>query len=291
MLLGRPPAEPAAGQSLRSAVLAGRPAAAALVGGFLAAGLVVAYYRPPTAGRGNSRETPDTADAAFFSERRLRVLYLGLALAAVAALGIDQATARYSAAGHGPPLLGQVLECCAMFGHASGSFLVLAVVCRFDPPPPRPALDRGLRAAGGPDGQRRQAARRADASPGRRSAERSARLSADGCRGGRIGQSFPSGDAATAIALALALAALSGRRPLVFVVAGLVAWQRVACGRLPQRRVGRRRRELPGGGLLSARRDGFARMPCRGGNDRGATAEFLASCGTGSVSPDYSVQS
>ena len=174
------------------------------------------------------RPAPSTNN---LTEPRLRLLYLAFLLAAVAALSVDCSVAQWRLAEKCPGLVHDLLASCAEFGQWEVMFLVLLAIHQLDPPrrrmlwwPLACAMLSGMAA----NGAKMLLAR-----------TRPYALDFHGGVWATFGQwlpaaadrqSFPSGHAATAVGLALALAALypRGRRFFLFLAA-LVACQRIEC--------------------------------------------------------------
>ncbi len=150
------------------------------------------------------RRTPSTDN---LSERRLRVLYLGFLLAAVAALGVDCSVAQ-CVADKCPALVHDLLEPCAAFGCWVGVLVVLAAIHQLDPPrrrllwwPLACALLSGMAANGAKMLVARTRPYAFDFQGNVWTTFGRWLPAAD------MGQSLPSGHTATAVGLALALAA------------------------------------------------------------------------------------
>ena len=154
-------------------------------------------------------DCPARAGGAGLSERRLRLLYLGFLLAAAAALPLDCGLSQWCLDGNLPRFLHDPLDIFAVFGHGLMAAVVLVAIYQLDPPRRRAlwwvlacvALS-GLAANGG-----KMLVARIDPHDfdfhGGVWATFGQWLPATG-----MWQSFPSGHAATAAGLALALAAV-----------------------------------------------------------------------------------
>jgi membrane-associated phospholipid phosphatase len=209
-------------------------AAAALVAGYFAAGVVVSLLSVVHACLGKllGENRRATASAGFLSERRLRLAYLGFLIAAAAALGVDCPLARWCLAEKCPRLLHDLLDVCPVLGHGVGAFLIVVAIHQLDPRRRRAlwwvvacVLLSGLAANGAKLLVARTRPRDFDF-PGGVRATFAGWLPSTPQR-----QSFPSGHTATAAGLALALASLypHGRRLFLMLVV-LVACQRLECG-------------------------------------------------------------
>ena len=219
-------------------------AAAGAALGYLAAGVVVsvlsvlhswASRRNGDASEATSRDAaagrpaPSTGT---LSEPRLRLFYLLFLLAAAAALGVDCSVAQWRLVDKCPGLVHDFLASCAEFGQWEAMLVVLLAIHQLDPPrrrmlwwPLACAMLSGMAANGAKMFLARTRPYAFDFHGGVWTTF-GQWLPAAADR-----QSFPSGHAATAMGLALALAAMypRGRRFFLFL-AVLVACQRIECG-------------------------------------------------------------
>jgi membrane-associated phospholipid phosphatase len=184
----------------------------------------------PTASVGmapNSAAAPDCV-----SESRLRLMFLGFLLAAAAALGLDCPLAQWCLAENCPRLLHDLLEVSSVLGTGMATLLIVVAIHQLDPRRRRAlgwvvacVLLSGFAANGAKMLVARTRPRDIDFPADVRT------TFAGWLPPTSVLQSFPSGHAATAAGLALALLPLypSGRR-LFLLPAVLVACQRVECG-------------------------------------------------------------
>jgi membrane-associated phospholipid phosphatase len=215
--------------------------------GFLLAGLVVSVltavhavawrlksirHTPCADECGRHTDDASMVPGAGYNERRLRLLYLVLLLAAVAALGIDCRVSQWCVAARYPHPLGEFLDVIVAFGNGIMTLMIILAVYCLDPPRRRAiwwlagcAWLSGMAANGGKLLVARIRPYAFDFS-GDVWATFGQLTPATGAY-----QSWPSGHTATALGLALGLMMVYPRgRSLFLLVAMLVACQRIACG-------------------------------------------------------------
>lgn len=220
-----------------------RYAAVGMVSGLLVGGVVIsaasaahgcAWRALAENGGAKDKSAAPVTSASFnrLTERQLRLAYLGLLLASLAALLVDCPLARWCLDGNCPRLLRDLFEVCLPFGLGIGALVVALAIYELDPHGRRAlwwvlacALLSGLAANGMKLLVARTRPRGFDFT-GDVWTTFGPWLPETGAR-----QSFPSGHTATAAGLALALMVLYPRGRRVFaLLAVLVACQRIECG-------------------------------------------------------------